>query len=43
MRPSSRTRPKARRWLAVGAALTWGVVEFLALQRSRYGTRRGRG
>jgi len=36
MRTSSRIKPKASRWLAVSAALTWGVVEFLALQRSRY-------
>lgn len=42
MRPSSHIRPKTFRWLAVGAALAWGVVEFLALQRSRYGTRRER-
>lgn len=37
------TSPKAVRWLAVGAALTWGVVEFVALQRSRYSAWRWRG
>jgi len=35
MRTCSRITPRATRWLAVGAALTWGVVELLALQRSR--------
>lgn len=46
MRTSTHTRPRSSRWLtrslAVGAALTWGVVELLALQRMRYSTRRVR-
>jgi len=31
---SSRLNPL--RWLPLGAAIVWGLVEFLALQRSRY-------
>ncbi len=42
MAPSSRARPKAARWLAIGAALAWGLVELLALLRSRHQARRPR-
>lgn len=34
---------KARYWPAMAAALAWGLVEFIALQRSRYSTRHLRG
>lgn len=33
------SRLNAWRWLALAAALAWGLVEFLALQRSRYSQR----
>lgn len=42
--PLRKTEPW--RWAMVcgtlGCALAWGLVEFLALQRSRYQLRRGR-
>jgi hypothetical protein len=34
---------KVRYWPAVAAALAWGLVEFFALQRSRYSAWRTRG
>jgi hypothetical protein len=44
MKPAcGRNRARASRWLAIGAALTWGMVELLALQRSRYSAWRQRG
>ncbi len=36
MRISRCTRPRPIRWLALGTALTLGLLELLALQRSRY-------
>jgi hypothetical protein len=46
MPTSTCTKPRPSRWLiralAVGGALAWGVVELLALQRSRYSAWRAR-
>lgn len=36
------TWPDPLRWLPLCAAIAWGLLEFLALQRSRYTSRRMR-